>query len=62
MPEIEIVIDPQGNPTVTVKGVAGASCFELAKGIEEAMGQVKSSRVTEEFYETAEVAKLHQEA
>ncbi len=54
---IEVVIDAQGNPTVSVKGVAGKSCKDLTKGIEAALGTVTGTANTREFEQRAESRK-----
>lgn len=45
---ITITIDPNGNPTIKVEGVAGSGCKALTKDIEEALGTtVKDSPTAE---------------
>ncbi len=45
---VEIALD--GTPTVSVSGVAGASCQQLTKDLEKALGTVADNKRTEDFY------------
>jgi len=47
---IRVVIDAEGNPTVSVSGVSGTSCQQLTKDLEEALGTVADNKRTEDFY------------
>jgi hypothetical protein len=50
--KIIMEIDEQGDPTVTVEGVKGASCNDLTKSLEAALGgTVVEKRKTKEAYE-----------
>jgi Protein of unknown function (DUF2997) len=49
--ELEFNIDEEGNVTIKVIGGSGASCLDLTKGIEEALGLVTDRQKTSEFYE-----------
>lgn len=49
--EIIITIDTEGNPTIAVAGVAGASCKDLTKALEASLGNTTSDTKTKEFYE-----------
>ena len=40
MPELEIVIDEQGNVQIDVKGAKGKQCLDLTKDIEQMLGVV----------------------
>lgn len=49
--QVIIDIDAQGNTTVSVKGVKGASCTDLTKQIERALGKTASDKKTPEYHE-----------
>ena len=53
MPEIEIVISADGTVTVEAVGVIGASCIDLTRALEEALGSVESRECKVQFYEQA---------
>jgi hypothetical protein len=48
--ELEISIDDDGNVSIKVIGGDGASCVELTKEIEEALGVVVDRQRTSEYY------------
>lgn len=48
---IRVTIDKEGNPTVSVNGVAGASCQQLTKDLEKALGNATDVKKTGDFYE-----------
>ena len=52
MPEVEIVITPDGTVTIEAKGVVGAGCLDLTKALEQALGEVESRECKTEFYES----------
>lgn len=49
--EIEIIVTPDGEVRVTVKGVKGKSCVDFTKWLEEGLGDVAERKLTSEFYE-----------
>lgn len=51
MQEITVDIAPNGNPTVSVKGVKGSACKALTAEFEKGLGKKVSSKETKEFYE-----------
>lgn len=51
MEELEILIDPEGNVVVHVRGPAGTTCLETTKNLESAIGDVRERSYTGEFYE-----------
>lgn len=55
--EIDIEITPDGEVKLTVKGVSGAACLELTRGIEEALGLVVSREKTSEYYQNEAVVE-----
>ena len=42
MPELEVVVSPDGTVTVEVKGAAGPGCLDISRALEEALGEVES--------------------
>ena len=50
METITVTIDKSGNPTIEVSGVTGASCTDLTKGLERALGVVAEQTPNAEFY------------
>lgn len=51
--EIEVTIDRNGNVQLHVRGVKGASCEELTRDLEEALGgEIISREATAEMYES----------
>jgi hypothetical protein len=47
---IEIVIAPDGKPTISVAGQKGPSCLDLTAGLEKALGgRVEERRMTDEY-------------
>ena len=62
MPEVEIVITPEGVVTVEAKGAVGAGCLDLTRAIEQALGEVESRECKVEFYESvAEGEQIRQQ-
>lgn len=57
MPEIEVVISPDGTVTVEVKGAVGAGCLDISKALESALGEVESRECKVEFYEEAQTSE-----
>lgn len=49
--EIEFTIGPDGNIDIQVKGAKGKKCTELTKEIIEALGIVKNTNYTSEYYQ-----------
>ncbi|HON05157.1 MAG TPA: DUF2997 domain-containing protein [bacterium] len=54
MKEIEIKIDQKGNVTYKVHGIKGEKCKHYSRFIEDAVGEVITREVTEEYYEKEE--------
>jgi hypothetical protein len=53
--ELEITIGPNGEVSVLVKCIKGASCTEETKFLEEALGNtIESRELTSEYYEQAQ--------
>ncbi len=51
MREIEILISPEGEVQIQVKGVKGKSCLDFSKFLEEGLGDIESREYTSEYYE-----------
>lgn len=52
MEELEISVDAEGRVTIAVRGVKGARCLDLTRGLEAVLGGVVESRThTSDFYE-----------
>jgi hypothetical protein len=50
METIEILIGKDGSAKVEVQGCAGQKCYDLTKGIEQALGEVKADEVKPELF------------
>ena len=51
MKKIKITIDPKGEVSFQVEGVAGASCLGETKFLEDALGrEVKAQELTSDYY------------
>ena len=57
MPEIEITVSADGQVQIEALGVVGASCTDLTKALEDALGSVESRSCKTEFYEQAEAGE-----
>ena len=57
MAEIQIVVSADGTVTVEALGVVGASCLDLTRAIEQALGEVESRECKVEFHEQAEAGE-----
>lgn len=53
--ELEVEIAPDGEVSFTVKGLKGHGCMDLAKQLEEALGEIQEKTRTPEYYETRKV-------
>jgi len=53
--ELDVVIRADGELEVVTRGIKGKKCMDYVKQLARALGQLKESRPTEEYYE-AEVA------
>lgn len=54
-PCIEVVISPHGETRVETRGFAGSSCQLASQFLEQALGARTSQRLTQEYYDQAEV-------
>jgi len=48
--EFEIVISPQGQVQIEVKGVQGNTCTDLTRFLEEALGEIETREFKAEYY------------
>ena len=54
--ELHITISPTGEVSVQVKCIAGASCVDETKFLEDALGNtIESRELTSEYYQQGEV-------
>ncbi len=51
--ELEIVISPDGETTLTTSGFKGADCEREVKPFEKALGKTLQRKRTREYYEKA---------
>ena len=51
MQEIKVVIGKGGKINLGIEGIKGATCNELTKKLEEALGKTVESDNTNEYYE-----------
>lgn len=49
---IEILIGPQGETTVRTRGVAGPSCREASRFLEQALGPRTGEALSAEFFQS----------
>ena len=56
---IRVEIAADGTPTVSVSGVAGASCEQLTKDLEKALGTTTENKRTGDFYEIEGVGQTN---
>ena len=52
MAEIEVIVSKEGIITVEALGVVGASCTDLTKALEDALGSVESRECKVEYFES----------
>jgi len=57
--EFEITIGPDGAVEVHVKGYKGKRCLEAVKLFERIVGEMKSQRLTSEYYDPEEEVRYH---
>ncbi len=50
---IEVIVAPDGQTCVETKGFAGASCQEVSRFIEQALGRRTCEQHTAEFFQQA---------
>jgi hypothetical protein len=48
---IEIIVAPNGQPTVKTRGFSGASCRDASRFLEQALGKVAEEKLTAEFHQ-----------
>ncbi|HEY3998796.1 MAG TPA: DUF2997 domain-containing protein [Candidatus Xenobia bacterium] len=59
--DIDIRIAPDGRLEVHVKGMPGKQCLEVKAILENLVGGLESQRLTPEYYEAPEHARLNLE-
>jgi len=52
--EIEFTIGPDGDIGIQVKGTKGKKCTDLTKDLIEALGMIKNTNYTSEYYQQEE--------
>ncbi len=57
---IEIVVSPAGDTRLETLGFAGASCRDVSRFLEQALGQCTSERFTAEFHATSSAVSQQQ--
>ena len=58
-PTILVTIDPTGEVTVTVEGVAGPGCQALTRPLESALGVTRDDTRTTDYYRAAAASARH---
>lgn len=56
--ELEIAIAPDGTLSVHVKGMPGKQCLKIKELLEKSIGALQSQRLTAEYYEPEEAARI----
>ncbi|MCE5184640.1 MAG: DUF2997 domain-containing protein [Planctomycetaceae bacterium] len=56
--DIEITISKTGEVRVHIKGAKGKSCMDYAKWLTQLIGTVKDQKLTSEYYEPDEKARI----
>jgi hypothetical protein len=49
---IEVIVTPEGQPTIQTKGFTGDECRQASQFIEQALGQQSGETLTGEFYQS----------
>lgn len=60
-PTIEVMIDEDGQATITVRGVVGKQCEELTEDLEAELGTKTSRHRTPDYYRQAQSQSQKQE-
>ncbi len=58
-PTILVTIDPTGEITVSVEGVAGPGCQALTRPLERALGATREDTRTADYYRAAAPSARH---
>jgi hypothetical protein len=53
-PTIEVTIDPNGEVTITVKGVKGPQCEAMTRELEDQLGVRRAHSRLSEYYQRAQ--------
>ena len=59
--ELEIIVGKDGKLRVKIKGFPGKACMDVAKILEEALGEIKDVEHTSEFYDPEEETRINLE-
>ncbi len=51
--ELEVLISPEGEVSITTHGLKGETCLAETKDVEKALGKVKAREKTREAFEKA---------
>jgi hypothetical protein len=54
---IEIIVTPSGETKLETKGFAGASCQNVSRFLEQALGQTTSQELTPEFHQSDRISQ-----
>ena len=57
---IELIVSPEGETNITVKGVKGSACHALTAGLERNLGASIDRADTAEFYEEPHKVEVDQ--
>ena len=60
--EIEIVIKPDGEVKIDIKGIKGPACLPIAKVLADGIGEIKSTNFTGEYYEKTATSQQQKRA
>ena len=61
MKTIEITVAPNGQTQVQTKGFLGASCRDVSRFLEQALGQRTDEQLTAEFHQTEPAHQTRQQ-
>ena len=56
--ELIVIISPQGDVKVEIKGIKGPRCLDVVKRFEQHVGLVTQRQPTSEFYEPAPPVRI----
>jgi hypothetical protein len=60
--EIEVLITPEGEVKLEVKGIKGHACLPIVKKLADLLGLLKSQDLTSEYYEQSPQTKVEKRA
>ena len=59
--EIEVIITPDGQVKLDVKGLKGPTCLTAVKKIADNVGELKATDIKPEYYEKAQAEQKKQQ-